>query len=73
MLELAAHMRAQLGIKMSDRLIEQKYLGFAHNCPANGGALFLANFPELDLTIFFSGASSIFEYFPMTHSNGFQK
>ena len=42
MLQLAAHMGAQLGVEMGDRLVEEEQLGLAHDGAADGDALLLA-------------------------------
>ena len=42
MLDLTPHMRAQFCVKVGDGFIEQEQLGFAHDRPPDGHALFLA-------------------------------
>ena len=41
-LELGAHLHAQLGVEVRQRLVEQERLGLAHQRPAHGDALALA-------------------------------
>ncbi len=40
-LDLGAHLRAQLGVEIGERLVEQKHLGFAHDGAAHRDALAL--------------------------------
>ena len=41
-LDLNAHVDAQLGVEVRERLIEQEHLGLSHECTAHGDALSLA-------------------------------
>jgi hypothetical protein len=41
MLDLAAHMRPELGVKMGDRLVEQEQIGLAHDGAPDGDPLLL--------------------------------
>ena len=41
-LDLGAHLHAQLGVEVGQRLVEQKDLGIAHDRAAHGDALALA-------------------------------
>ena len=42
LLDLDAGLRAQLGVQVGQRLVEQEHLGLAHDGPAHGHALALA-------------------------------
>ena len=42
LLDLGAHLGAQLGVEVGQRLVEQEHLGIAHDRPAHGDALALA-------------------------------
>ena len=41
-LDLGAHLHAQLGVEIGQRLVEQEHLGIAHDGAAHGDALALA-------------------------------
>ena len=40
--DLGAHLHAQFGIEIGERLVEQEHFGLAHDGPAHGHALTLA-------------------------------
>ena len=42
LLDLGAHLRAQLGVEVGERLVEQEHVGVAHDGAAHGDALALA-------------------------------
>jgi len=42
LLDLGAHLHAQLGVEVGERLVEQEHLGIAHDGTAHSDALALA-------------------------------
>ena len=51
LLDLDAHLHAQLGVEVGQRLVEQEHLGVAHDGAAHGDALALAAGELLGLAV----------------------
>ena len=51
LLDLGAHLHAQLGVQVGQRLVEQEHLGIAHDGAAHGNALALAAGQRLGLAL----------------------